>query len=116
MTCGASGRASAIGVAGPAVAIPAAVRRRLDAAFVLEADVAAAVAAAEAGGPRFSARPGGGLYACDRPGSVTHWVEYVRASDGPEVRDVYSHRMEVVGVVDAATGSAGIAGAGERPA
>ena len=69
------------GDAGPAVAIPAAVRRRLDEAFVLETDVAAAVASAEAGGPRFSARSGGGLYRL-RPSRVRHALGRVRARSG----------------------------------
>jgi hypothetical protein len=93
----------AAGDSGLTVVFTSEARRRLDEAFVLEADIAAAVAAAEAGGTRFATRPRRAVLTAARPGSVTYWVEYMRETGGPWVHDVYCHRTEVVGVVDPAS-------------
>lgn len=99
--------------AGPRIVIPASVRRALDEAFVYENDVLAVVAAAESEGPRFALHAGGRhLAARGRPGSVTYWVDYVRTSGGLAVSHVYSHRMQVLGVVTTAAAVAQLPSAG----
>ena len=66
----------------PGLVIPDALRLRLDRELILESDVAAVIAAAEAGGARLVDRESGHRIACARPASVTYWVEYSRRADG----------------------------------
>lgn len=81
-------------------------RRRLDDELVLESDLVAVVAAAEAGGARLLDPETGHLIAHARPASVTYWVEYSHRPDGAlEVHRVYSHRLEIVDDVGGVPGS-----------
>ncbi len=71
------------------------VRRVMEDRMILDADVAAVIAHAEATGDKF--RDAAGHYlASHRPVSVTYWVEYSPGEDGFVVHNAYSHRIEIL--------------------
>ena len=73
------------------------VRRRIDARRILEEDLVATIAQAEASGQRL-VHEDGYFRACHRPGNVTFWVDYEKAGAGYRVLGAYCHRMRIVGV------------------
>jgi hypothetical protein len=74
--------------------IPDEVRSHMDAALVLDEEVAETILDAERQGDKFVERGGGASLACLVKPNVTYWVEYGALGDGAyEVYNVYSHRM-----------------------
>jgi Fe-S oxidoreductase len=82
---------------GMAVAISPEVLARLERRRILDTDVRAVVARAEATGERFLDKATGRSLASARLGNVTFWVLYEPAGGAFTVHDAYCHRMDVPG-------------------
>ncbi len=73
------------------------VRKTMEERFILREDIEAVVLHAEGTGEKMRDKDSGRFVASHRPGNVTYWVSYEAAGDEYVVRNVYSHRMQIVG-------------------
>jgi Fe-S oxidoreductase len=90
----AAGGGSVAPPCGIALRIPGEVRSHMDAALMLDEDVAETILEAERRDDKFTESEGGSSLACLVKPNVTYWVEYRAVGPGAyEVYNVYSHRM-----------------------
>jgi hypothetical protein len=82
---------------GMKISVSDAVLKTMEERFILMEDIESVVLHAEDTGEKMLDEDGGCFIASHRPAAVTYWVAYEASGDEFVIRNVYSHRMEIVG-------------------